>query len=184
MTDEQALAQTQKWLQDVVIGCNFCPFAGRELLNNTIRYTVVRGDDLETCLENLKAECERLTNDAAVETSLLIFPDGFSDFEEYLDLVDLAERLVVMENYEGVFQVASFHPEYVFGGSPINDPANYTNRSMFPMLHILREDSVTRAVEKYPNVDDIPTQNIRFAQAKGLAYMQQLRAACAMEIRN
>jgi uncharacterized protein len=179
MTDEIAIAQTQKWVQNVVVGCNFCPFAGRELLKNTIRYTVVRGDDLENCLENLKTECERLVNDATVETTLLIFPDGFSDFEEYLDLVDLAERLVVLENYEGVFQVASFHPEYLFGGSQTNDPANYTNRSIFPMLHILREDSVTRAVENYPNVDDIPTQNIRFAQAKGLAYMEALRAKCA-----
>jgi uncharacterized protein len=179
MTDQIAIAQTQRWVQEVVVGCNFCPFAGRELLKNTIRYTVVRGDDLEQCLEAVKAECERLTTDNSIETTLLLFPDGFFDFEEYLDLVDLAERLVVMENYEGVFQVASFHPEYLFGGSDDNDPANFTNRSMIPMLHLLRESSVTRAVENHPNVDDIPAANISFAQAKGLEYMQKLRSACA-----
>lgn len=89
-----------------------------------------------------------------------------------------AERLISKENYDGIFQIASFHPDYCFEGSDENDPANYTNRSIYPMLHILREESLTKALNLYPNPEDIPAHNIAFARQKGLKYMQLLRAAC------
>ena len=113
-----------------------------------------------------------------IETTLIIFPNHFADFEDYLDLVDLVEDLSVEQGYEGVYQIASFHPEYCFAGAEEEDPANYTNRSPYPMLHLLREESITRAVEHYKDPEGIPERNMAFAKKKGLQYMQLLRAAC------
>ena len=93
----------------------------------------------------------------------------------YLDLVEMAEDLIEEEDYEGVYQVASFHPDYLFAGSDSEDPANYTNRSPYPMLHLLREESIEKALEHYSgDPDEIPERNIRFAREKGLAYMKRL----------
>jgi hypothetical protein len=103
---------------------------------------------------------------------LIILPEHFDDFEQYLDIIDLCEQLLIMENLEGVFQVASFHPQYLFAGSDENDASNYTNRSPFPMIHILREDSLTTAIDKHVDVDSIPENNIKNAQNLGIAYFK------------
>ena len=132
----------------------------------------------EESLEKLSEELQFLDNQADIETTFLIFPEGFANFEAYLDLVEWAEELVEDLDYEGIYQIASFHPEYCFEGAAENDPANYTNRSPYPMLHILREDSITSALEHFPDAEGIPQRNIDFAQSKGLKYMQLLRAAC------
>jgi hypothetical protein len=92
--------------------------------------------------------------------------------------VKKSEKLLIKENYDGVYQIASFHPDYCFAGEDENDPANYTNRSIYPMLHILREESLTKALSLYPNPELIPQKNIDFARQKGLQYMQILRATC------
>ena len=105
-------------------------------------------------------------------------PVHFAEFEDYLDLVELAEALSVELGYEGIYQIASFHPEYCFGGADENDPANYTNRSPYPMVHLLREDSISRALEHYADPEGIPDRNIALARTKGLKQMQLLRAAC------
>jgi len=133
---------------------------------------------LETGLEAVIAELRFLDRTEDIETTLLIFPNHFADFDDYLDLVELAERLSIAEGYEGVYQIASFHPQYCFAGADEDDPANYTNRSPYPMLHLLREDSIARAVDHYIDPEGIPERNIAFAQEKGLKYMQLLRAAC------
>jgi uncharacterized protein len=110
------------------------------------------------------------------ETSFLILPEGFSDFLAYLDLVGLAEELLENEGFEGIYQVASFHPEYMFEGSPEDDPANYTNRSPYPMLHLLREESIEKALEHYQgDPEEIPGRNVDFAREKGIVYMKMLR---------
>ncbi|HMC87200.1 MAG TPA: DUF1415 domain-containing protein, partial [Chitinophagaceae bacterium] len=96
----------------------------------------------------------------------------------YLELVRLAEKLLKQEGYQGIYQVASFHPLYCFAGAPADDPANYTNRSVYPMLHLLREESVEQAIANYPNPEKIPERNILFARSKGIAYMKKLRDAC------
>jgi hypothetical protein len=113
-----------------------------------------------------------------IETTLIIFPDSFAGFEDYLDLVELAEELASDQDYDGIYQVASFHPDYCFADAPQDDPANYTNRSIYPMLHLLREESLTKALENFPDPEGIPDRNIDFAREKGLKYMQLLRAAC------
>ena len=110
-----------------------------------------------------------------METTFIIFPDNFSDFETYLDLVELSEALAADQGYEGIYQIASFHPEYCFEGAEADDPANYTNRSIYPMLHLLREDSLSDALDNFPDAESIPERNIAFAQRKGLAFMQSLR---------
>jgi len=176
-TAEQVIGQTKKWITEVVAGCNFCPFVSKELKQNTIHYQVEMAVDLTRCLQSFLEECRRL-DEAKIETSLLIFPNGFKVFEDYLELAERAEKLLKKEGYEGIYQVASFHPLYIFAGAPPDDAANYTNRSVYPMLHLLREESIERALSKYPDPEQIPQRNILFAREKGIAYMKMLRDAC------
>ncbi|MCP9752940.1 DUF1415 domain-containing protein [Ferruginibacter sp. HRS2-29] len=174
-TAETIIAQTRQWIVDVVIGCNFCPFAGREIKRDTIHYEVEEAAGKKEVLEALAKLFELMKNDPGIETSLLILPKAAASFTVYLQLLDLAEALLEDEGYDGVYQIASFHPAYLFAGAGNDDPANYTNRSPYPMFHLLREARVTKAIESYPNVEDIPQRNIGFATQKGLAQMQQLR---------
>ncbi len=178
MTDSAVIAQTTQWINSVVIGCNFCPFAAKAVLRKSIRYVVLQETTLESALEALVDELNFLDRTEDIETTLLIFPKHFPDFEDYLDLVELAENLSIEQGYEGVYQIASFHPDYCFEGAEADDPANYTNRSPYPMLHLLREDSISKALDHYIDPEGIPERNIAFAQEKGLRYMQLLRAAC------
>ena len=123
-------------------------------------------------------EFEYLNNTEDIETTFLIFSEGFNNFLQYLDLVEKAERLLTKENYEGIYQVASFHPHYLFAGSTADDAANYTNRSPYPMLHFLREDSVSKAVDSYPGIEKVPERNIAYTRQKGLLFMQELLKQC------
>ena len=175
MNPEHVIDRTKKWISDVVIGCNFCPFAANVVKQQTIFYKVEENKELETCLASFLFEMERLDNDSAIETSFLIFPNAFQQFNDYLDLISLAEQLLKRKGYEGIYQVASFHPLYLFSNSDENDPANYTNRSIYPMLHLLREESMTKALANYKDPESIPMRNIDFAKKKGLAYMKMLR---------
>ena len=174
---ELIIIQTKKWITDVVVGCNFCPFAAKALKRNTVHYEVLTNATALTALEAVLALLRRLDNNDNIETSFLILPGSFPLFDSYLDLIDLAEKLLAKENYEGIYQVASFHPLYLFEGSVENDPANYTNRSVYPMLHLLREESIDKALENYKDPESIPGRNIQYAREKGLAYMKTLRDA-------
>lgn len=153
------------------------------MLQKTVRFVVLTENTLESSLESMMNELRFLDQNESIETTLLIFPHQYADFESYLDLVDLSEALLEEQGYEGIYQVASFHPDYCFSGSEETDPANYTNRSPYPMLHLLREDSVTRVLEHYEDPEGIPERNIAFAKKKGLAAMKLLREAC-MEVGN
>lgn len=168
------IQQTKNWIENVVIGCNFCPFAAREFKSNRIHYKVSEHHEIADILMDVMDESLRLDNDSSIETSFLILPQGFNDFHEYLHLVNLAEKLLKKQGYEGEYQLASFHPEYTFADSEVDDPANFTNRSPYPMLHFLREESLEKALEKYPDPESIPINNIRFAREKGLEYMRSL----------
>jgi len=172
------IAHTTNWIKKVVIGCNFCPFAVKALAKKSVRYIVIETTDFKTALTTIANEFEFLNNNENIETTFIIFSEGFVDFFQYLDLVDKGERLLTKENYDGVYQLASFHPHYLFAGSNENDPANYTNRSPYPMLHLLREDSITKALENFDDPDSIPEKNIDFAKTKGLEYMKMLAASC------
>ncbi len=175
---EKIIERTQKWIKDVVIDLNFCPFAAKALLKKSIHYSVIANADVKVILETLIKEMQHLDVNEDIETTFIIFPNHFSEFENYLDLVDSAQQLLEDEGYEGVYQLASFHPEYCFDGADKDDAANYTNRSVYPMLHLLREDSITKALSLYKHPEVIPDNNIKLAREKGLQYMQMLRAAC------
>lgn len=177
MTPEQIIDRTKKWIVDVVIGCNLCPFAANVVKQQAIFYKVEENTEIDACLDSFVYEMKRLDNDATIETSFLIFPNAFQKFDDYLELVSLAEDRVKRNGYEGVYQVASFHPLYLFADSDEDDPANYTNRSIYPMLHLLREESIDIAIENYKSPESIPVRNINFAREKGLAYMKMLRDA-------
>lgn len=172
------IEQTKQWIKRVVIDCNFCPFASKPFINKSISYTVI--DDLTT--KNYKQyiinELEKLSDNEQIETSFIILSKNFDDFYVYLQLVKKANQLLKKEHYEGIFQIASFHPNYCFEGSDETDPSNYTNRSIYPMLHFIREDSIEKAIALYPNSEKIPEHNIQFTESKGLKYMQVLRAKC------
>lgn len=175
---EQVIEQTRKWVTEVVIACNFCPFAAREVRRNSIHYAVSYATSLEDGITTLLEECRRLDEQPAIETTLLIFPEGFNSFNQYLSLLGLAEELIRKKGYKGTYQVASFHPDYRFAGAPADDPSNFTNRSVYPMLHLLREASIEAALKRYPDPDSIPAGNIEFTRNKGYTYMKMLRDSC------
>ena len=172
------IEQTKKWITDVVVGCNFCPFAAREIKRGSIHYEVLNDASADNTMEAALHIMKMLDEDPGIETALLILPSDFENFEDYLDLIETAEALLEENDYEGIYQVASFHPQYLFAGAPADDPSNYTNRSPYPMLHFLREESVSKAIDSHPDIDDVPYKNIQFAKEKGLRYMQQLFASC------
>lgn len=172
------IEQTRCWIQKVIIGLNFCPFAKREFGRGSIRYAVIDNDSLDICLEALAEEMALLDSDTAIETSLMIFTQSVTKFDRFLDFIELANELLVEQDYEGVYQLASFHPDYCFEGEQGNDPANYTNRSPYPMLHLIREISIERALQNYPDPESIPERNIELARSKGLATMRLLLESC------
>ena len=178
ITEEKVITQTRQWLEKIVIGCNFCPFAAKPFFQDKIRYRVVPSAQKKDILEALVRECSWLEENAETETSLLILPESYEKFNAYLDLLDLAEQLLEKEGYEGIFQLASFHPDYRFAGTKADDAANYTNRSPYPILHLLKEESIEKALEKFPDPDKIPDKNIAFAREKGLEYMKNLLKSC------
>ena len=172
--------QTKKWIVDVVIAFNFCPFSAREVKRGSVHYEVLQTTDDETVLNAALGVMHLLDGNENIETALLIIPIGFEDFEHYLDMVEPVQELLEEHNYEGIYQVASFHPKYLFAGSNENDAANYTNRSPYAMLHFLREESLSKAIDSHPDIDSVPEKNIAFAQQKGLPFMQQMLAQCMM----
>lgn len=176
--DQQLIETIQTWLKTIIIEYSICPFAKRELERGSIRFGISHDREIESCLVNLMLECDRLDTDLSIETTLLIYDNAFTAFDDYLDFLELAETLLIEQGYEGVYQLASFHPDYCFEGAEQDDPANYTNRSPYPMLHLLRETSIERAVTTCPHPENIPQRNIEFTHQLGLAKMQALLAAC------
>jgi hypothetical protein len=178
ITSQQMIDQTKQWINDVVIGCNFCPFAANVMKQQRVHFQVETSASLSGCMDSLLTEMKRLDEDITIETTLMIFSVLFSQFDEYLDMVALAEKLLKQRGYEGIYQLASFHPSYRFANSTPDDAANYTNRSVYPMLHLLREESIDKALAKYQGPENIPVRNINFAREKGLTYIRMLRDAC------
>jgi len=148
----------EKWIKTFVIGHNLCPFAPREF--ERIRVAVSEAAVTAELLDDLRAEFELLDEQPNIETSVLVHPNVLGDFVAYNDFLDDADELIKKLQLEGVYQVASFHPQYQFADAGADDPQNYTNRSPYPLLHILRESSVEKAVKGYPDVSEIPVRNI------------------------
>jgi len=181
MNDQHIIEATGRWLTDFVIAYEICPFARREHLSNSIRYQVCRTPLPEQTLAAVVEECEHLDKNPETETTLLILPEGYEDFDDYLDILAIAEQLLIELGYEGIYQIASFHPDYHFEfsePSSEDDAANYTNRSPFPMLHLLRESSIERAIATFPDPENIPTRNIQKTRQLGAETLSALLAQC------
>lgn len=181
MVADEYIVQTKRWIQSVVVECNFCPFAKRELERDSIRYVVADELELELCLERVFEECVFLDSNDNVETTLLIFSKALKSFDDFLSCVEIAEKLLTQHDYDGVYQLASFHPEYCFSGADNDDAANYTNRSPHPMLQILRESSLETALAHFTEPINIPKRNIEYAREAGLDVMKARLENCRHE---
>jgi len=170
------IAATQQWLEKAVIGLNLCPFAKAVHIKNQIRYVVSDAETPEVLLELLMDELQLLsdTDPSKVDTTLIIHPGVLQDFEDYNEFLDVADAALEDMQLDGELQVASFHPDYQFADSDKNDIGNYTNRAPYPTLHLLREDSIDRAVEAFPEAEAIFEKNIETMEKLGHEGWDQL----------
>jgi uncharacterized protein len=170
MTDEEVLAKTRHWLEKAVIGLNLCPFAKAVYVKNQVRLVVSHARHADDFLEELDRELDLLASTPAdqVDTTLLIHPMLFDDFLDFNDFLEIADGVVEEHDLEGVIQLASFHPQFQFDGTEPDDISNYTNRAPFAILHLLREESVERAVEAFPEAEAIFEENIKTLEKLGI----------------
>lgn len=162
MKHEQIIADTRDWVVKAVIGLNLCPFAKAVHVNERIRYVVSDATEPEALLRDLAHELLALNraDPDEVDTTLLIHPNTLTDFLDFNDFLDAADALVEELKLDGILQIADFHPDYQFDGSAADDIANYSNRSPYPTLHLLREESIARAVESMPDTASIYENNL------------------------
>jgi uncharacterized protein len=177
---DTAIALTRAWVDRAVIGLNLCPFAKAPQVKGLVHYMVSAATDPAALLADLIAELERLAESPPerLETTLLIHPQLLTDFDDYLAFVEIAEDTVTELDLEGVLQVASFHPQYRFAGTAADDIGNATNRSPFPMLHLIREESIDRAVAAFPQAEAIYETNIATLERLGAAGWADLQRQC------
>ena len=169
MKNDEVIAATRNWLEKAVIGLNLCPFARAVYAGDRIRYVVSDAATPEALLQVMAEELQVLatTEESKTETTLLIHPQVLGDFLDYNDFLEIADALVADMGYEGVLQVASFHPQYQFAGSEADDIDNCSNRSPYPTLHLLCESSVERAVAAHPDTEQIYRDNIKTLRRLG-----------------
>lgn len=171
--DEHYKTATMKWVDNIVIKHNFCPFARFVRTPNQIRCEVVSGD-AGVILETLYNELTHLDSSADTATTLLILSSpALADFEEYLDILSIAEHMLQEWGYVGTYQLASFHPNYVFDGNTDDDAENFTNRSPYPVLHLIRESDISRYMKNEDDAEKIYTHNIQKANELGCPYFKE-----------
>ena len=176
--DEKMVRPVLQWVETMVVGLNLCPFAKREMVKSSVRFASTTSTTEEQLLMDLQAELELLNTDPSVETTLLIHSNVLQDFRDYNRFLGYADSLLVEMGLEGIYQIASFHPDYRFDGTESDDAENYTNRSPFPILHLIRETSLERAIADYPEVDQIPVRNIALMNDLGRNKLQALLRSC------
>ena len=168
--------KTLAWVKDFVVGLNLCPFARPLLASEALRVTVCEANDDEGVAAALLDEIQLIqkASESEVATTLVVFPNALQGFDGYLAFLDGAQQLLEEMGLLGVLQLASFHPDYQFAGEPIESASHFTNRAPFPMIHLLREDMMTRALETYPNHEQIPERNIQRLEGLGRERLQQM----------
>ncbi|MGD1395043.1 DUF1415 domain-containing protein [Vibrio harveyi] len=162
-TDINAITeQVDQWLNDVVIGLNLCPFAAKPQRNKQIKIFVSEASQEEALLEDILLQLIELSNTEPekLETTLVVVPNMLQDFWDYNFFIDWVEGLIKQQDWEGIFQVATFHPDYCFGGTEPEDDENLTNRSPYPVFHLIREESMEKVLKHYPDPESIPDTNI------------------------
>lgn len=178
MTPHPAIAQTQHWVENTVIGLGLCPFAAKPVATGRVAYFVCDAtatDDIYRCFVQA-LERFLLADPAKQETALVLVPEGLATFTAYLEMLAWLEDAIASADLAGVVQLASFHPDYCFDGADMEDPANYTNRSPVPMFHLIREELLEQALADFPSVEQIPAQNVERLRALGI---ERLRARLA-----
>ena len=178
LKDSEITGSVQRWVESFVVELNLCPFAKRELIQNRIRFALTAAQTEEELLTALQAEFELLDSDTSIETTLLIHAKVLQDFYDYNQFLDYADKLLLQMGLEGVYQIASFHPHYQFGNTGPDAAENYTNRSPYPMLHIIREESITRAIADSPHLDQVSARNIKLMNQLGKDRLRALMQAC------
>lgn len=160
---------TKQWLEKAVIGLNLCPFAKAPHVKNLVRIVVSKARHLDGFLEDLDRELQLLGNTPAseLETTLLVHPTLFPDFETFNQMLEIADDAVVENELEGIVQIAPFHPDFQFEGTEADDISNYTNRSPYPTLHLIREDSIAKAAKAFPDASAIFDRNIALLEKMG-----------------
>ena len=169
---DDVIKVTKQWLIDFVIELNLCPFAKREYVAKAIRFRVINGVQESDLLESLFDEINFLVANKNISTTLLIHPNLLINFDDYNQFLSLADSLLEQHNWSGEFQIASFHPDYRFANTKAVDAENFTNRSPYPMLHILRESLVEQAIANYPDIDQVPSNNIALMENIGSKELQ------------
>ena len=176
---DDPIAITKHWIERAVIGLNLCPFAKAVYAKRQVRFVISDATTPEALLEALMQELEYLrdTDPQVIDTTLLIHPQVLTHFLDYNDFLETADAAVEALDLEGIIQIASFHPDYQFAGTAPDDIGNYSNRAPFPTLHLLREDSVTSAVEAFPDADAIIDRNMATLRQLGMEGWRRLMAA-------
>jgi len=171
LPERDPVAETRRWIERAVIGLNLCPFAKAVYVKEQVRFVLSDASTPEALLEELVEELLLLRDTDAdeIDTTLIIHPDVLTDFLDYNDFLDNADAAVEALDLQGILQVASFHPDYRFAGAAADDIGHYTNRSPYPTLHLLREDSVERAVAAFPDPDVIVERNLQTLEKLGHA---------------
>lgn len=175
---QSAERHVRAWLQQVIISLNFCPFAKKEFIRERIAYVVTPATTQTDALSALLEALAHLEQQPEIETTLLIFERGFTEFAHYWELIESANVLLNQSGYEGIYQLASFHPHYLFTGEAAEDASHYTNRAPYPIVHILRESSLESVLAHYPNPEQIPQNNIDTARELGVTKLQKILANC------
>lgn len=181
MTDNtQVLLDTVAWLERAVIGLNLCPFAKSVHVKGQVHYAVSQATDAAGLLEDLKFELNQLVvlDAKSRDTTLLIAPYCLSDFLDFNDFLAVADRALAKLRLDGVLQIASLHPQYQFADTAADDVTNFTNRSPYPTLHLLREDSIDRAVAAFPNPESIFEVNMQTMERLGVEGWAALQVGC------
>ena len=174
--ETQVIQNTQHWLENMVLGLNLCPFAHSVHKENRIDYIVSSSRFEEQLLEHLQASMQELidTPSDVIDTALFIMPNAFEDFLDYNDALDWVDQIIEHNQWQGILQIASFHPRYQFEDTEIDDQENYTNRAPYPIFHILREESLENALANYPEPENIPSKNIQQLNTMDKAQLKAL----------
>ncbi|KHT48505.1 DUF1415 domain-containing protein [Vibrio sinaloensis] len=175
-SNNEIAQQVEQWLNDVVIGLNLCPFAAKPQRNKQIKIFVSEANTEETLLEDILTQLLELDATPAeeLETTLVVAPNMLADFYDYNLFIDWVEALIKQQDWEGIFQLATFHPDYCFGGTEPEDAENLTNRSPYPVFHLIREESMEKVLKHYPNPEAIPDTNIARVESLTLEERKKL----------
>ena len=176
--DSAIIKSVQSWFEQTVLGLNLCPFAHKPHKQGSIRFELSHAGSDETCLGDIYRNLLKLDQHPEIETLVLICADYLDNFDDYNQFLNLADQLLEQQGWEGEYQIASFHPDYCFAGCDTDDRANWTNRSPYPLFHLIREQSISRAKATHPDVQGIPQTNIETLEKLSDGEMKRLFRHC------